>query len=136
MLIINLGVKTLSNLIKYGDDLIMSNKENVKPLYNTVEVKESEVHSLVPEGNIFAFRTSPLDFAYWTCVSIHVNLPGTPRAVFAQIKFPPNGELNVTDNFSTVVTIATNSLIQVNAWRTDKKEVPRIQYAYDFLVII
>jgi hypothetical protein len=114
----------------------MSNTENVKPKYNTVEVKESEVHSLVPEGNIFTFRTPPVDFGRWTITDINVNLPGTPRTVFVEIKFPPNGPLNVSDNFSTVVAQAKNNLIQVNVWRTDKGENPSINFAYDVLVII
>src|SRR4051812_18555013 len=114
----------------------MSNTENVKPIHNTVEVEESGVHRLVPEGKIFTFRTSPVDFGRWTITDISVNLPGTSKTVFVQIKFPPNGPLNVSDNFSTVVSIATNRLIQVNVWRTDKGENPSINFAYDVLVIL
>jgi len=113
----------------------MSNTQDVKPIRNTTKVEKSDVHTLVPQNNIFAFRTSPVDFGRWTITDISVSLPATPRAVFVQIKFPPNTGLNVSDNFSTVVAIATSTLIQVNVWRTDSSANPSINYAYDLLVI-
>lgn len=93
-----------------------------------------DIIRFVHQDNIFAFRTPPVNLARWTIIDIPVGLPRDPVAVFVQTKFPPNTDLSVSDNFATLVSIATRSLIRVNVWRVDRGDDPSINYAFSVMI--
>jgi hypothetical protein len=115
---------------------VMSVAEVYQPKRLTVKVEKSAIHPLISQDRIFAFHTPPLPFARWTITDIPVDLPADPVAVFAQVIFPDNADLSVSDNFSTIVTIFTSSLIRVNSWRVDGSDDPSINYAYSILITV
>jgi hypothetical protein len=112
----------------------MSDPEVITPQRLTLDA--IAVPNLVAQDRIFAFHTPPLTFHRWTITDIPVNLPSDPVAVFAQVMFPNNADLSVSDNFSTIVTIFTKTLIRVNSWRVDGGANPSIKYAYSVLITI
>jgi hypothetical protein len=114
----------------------MSVAEVYEPKRLTVKLDKIAIPAFVAQDRIFAFRTPPLNFGRWTITDIPVNLPAAPVAVFAQVIFPNNADLSVTDNFSTIVTIFTSSLIRVNTWRVDGSGDPSINYAYSVLITV
>jgi hypothetical protein len=114
----------------------MTKTEYDKPAEFTIEIKESDLQRLVPQADIFAFTSFPVNLSRWSRTNFTVNLPRNPFAVFVQTKFPPNAVLTTPDNFSNVVTIATNRLIQVNTWRTDANADPSIDFSFHLLIIL
>ncbi len=114
----------------------MNDVAHVKAKELHVKLDTHDHKSLVPQNNIFALRSGNVNLSRWTRVNFSVNLPSDPWTVFVQVKYPANSQLNVSDNFATIVTIANRSLIQVNVWRVDADADPAIDYQFEILATI
>jgi hypothetical protein len=117
-----------------SQEVAMSIAEACEATHLTVEPELRAGERFVASDNIFAFRTRPVNLGRWSIIDISVNLPRDPIAVLVQVKFPPNTDLSVSDNFATLVSIATRSLIRVNVWRVDANADPSIDYAFSVMI--
>ena len=112
----------------------MSTVEEREARRLTVEPEKGSGERFVAPENFFAFRTPPVNLARWSIIDIPVSLPREPVAVLVQVKFPPNSDLSVSDNFATLVSIATRSLIRINVWRVDAAGDPSINYSFSVMI--
>lgn len=92
--------------------------------------------NFVDPGKIFTFRRGPFNLSRWTRVNItNFTLPGTPIFAVAQVGFPNNTSLTVSDNFSCITAVLTRSRYEVNIWRVDGGGDPSIDYFLDFMIV-
>lgn len=112
--------------------------ESLQPTRHTVSMDKSTPF-LVVQDKIFSFRTIPIAFARWTITTWPIDflgLPDDPRTVHAQIHFPPNTDISVSDNFSVLVAMSNRHQIITSTWRVDNGDPPGIQYQFDFLITL
>ena len=116
----------------------MPDAETVEPTRHTVEMDQSTPF-LITQDKLFSFRSAPIAFARWTITTWGIDflgLPADPRTVHAQIHFPPNVDISVSDNFSVLVAMSNRHQIITSTWRVDKGDPPASQYQFDFLITL
>jgi hypothetical protein len=110
--------------------------ESIQPMRHTVDMGVS--HPFVALDNrIFSFRTIPVNFGRWTITTWPISflqLTGDPLTVHAQIHFPQNTDISISDNFSVLVAQATRDQVITSSWRVDSGDNPQNQYQFDFLI--